>query len=210
MDRRELLKMIAALTGGVVIGGEVFLTGCKSNDAGVNNSFSKDDIGFLDEVGETIIPRTETPGAKDAAVGQFMTVIVNDCYEPQDQQAFHAGIKQLDEACEKMYSKGFMKATPEERTNLLVTIDQEARKYHEKKSAFDKEQIEKLKAEIVTGNKEYKKETMAAHYFTMMKQLALLGFFTSKPGATQVLRYVPVPQKYEGCVPYKKGDRAFI
>ena len=209
MDRRELLKMIAALTGGVVIGGEVFLTGCKSTDAGAGGSFSKDDIAFLDEVGETIIPKTETPGAKDAAVGQFMTVIVNDCYEPEDQRAFHAGIKQLEEACKKMNGKGFMDATPEQRHNLLVTLDKEAKEHREKKSAFDREQNEKLKAETVTGNKMYKKEIMPAHYFTMMKQLTLLGFFTSKPGATQALRYVPVPQRYDGCIPYIKGEKAF-
>jgi len=47
MDRRELLKMIATLTGGVVIGGEVFLTGCKTNDTTIAPSFSKDDVAFL-------------------------------------------------------------------------------------------------------------------------------------------------------------------
>jgi hypothetical protein len=136
MDRRELLKMIAALTGGVVIGGEVFLSGCKTNDAKTTGSFSKDDIAFLDEVAETILPKTKTPGAKDAAVGQFMTVMVNDCYEPANQQAFHAGIKQLDEASKKMYSEGFMKLTPEKRHALLVSLDKETKEYQKKKSRF--------------------------------------------------------------------------
>jgi len=209
MDRRELLKMIAALTGGVVIGGEVFLSGCKANDTAITNGFSKDDIAFLDEVAETILPKTKTPGAKDAAVGQFMTVMVNDCYEPANQQVFHEGIKQLDEASEKMYNEGFMKLTPEKRHNLLVSLDKETKEYQKKKADFDKIQNEKEKAESGKGNSDYKKETMAPHYFTMMKQLTLLGFFTSKPGATEALRYVAVPGKYEGCVPYTKGERAW-
>ena len=50
---------------------------------------------------------------------------------------------------------------------------------------------------------------MSPHYFSLMKQLTLLGFFTSEVGATKALRYVPVPGRYEGCVPYKKGDKAF-
>jgi len=50
---------------------------------------------------------------------------------------------------------------------------------------------------------------MPAHYFTMMKQLTLLGYFTSKPGATEALRYVPVPGRYEGCIPYTKGEKAW-
>jgi hypothetical protein len=76
MDRRELLKMVAAATGGIVIGGEFFLAGCKNPGAEVGTSatFTESDIAFLDEVAETIFPKTSTPGAKDAKVGQFMTV----------------------------------------------------------------------------------------------------------------------------------------
>lgn len=209
MDRRELLKMIATLTGGVVIGGEVFLSGCKTNDTTATNSFSKDDIAFLDEVAETILPKTKTPGAKDAAVGQFMTVMVNDCYEIENQKAFHEGIKKLDEASKEMYNEGFMKLTPEKRHDLLVSLDKETKEYQKKKADFDKVQNEKEKAETGKGNSDFKKETMAPHYFTMMKQLTLLGFFTSKPGATEALRYVAVPGKYEGCIPYNKGDKAW-
>src|SRR6188474_2158731 len=103
MNRRDLLKMVAAATGGVVIGGEFFLAGCKNPEAGVGESatFAESDIAFLDEVAETIFPKTTTPGAKDAKVGQFMTVMVTDCYEKTDKEAFHKGIKQLDEACNK-------------------------------------------------------------------------------------------------------------
>ena len=54
-----------------------------------------------------------------------------------------------------------------------------------------------------------KKENDPKPYFRMMKELTLLGYFTSKEGATQALRYVAVPGHYEGCVPYKKGDKAW-
>ena len=43
----------------------------------------------------------------------------------------------------------------------------------------------------------------------MMKELTLLGFFTSEIGATKALRYVAVPGKYVGCIPYNKGDKAW-
>ena len=209
MDRRELLKMIAALTGGVVIGGEVFLTGCKTNDTTIATSFSKDDVAFLDEVAETILPKTNTPGAKDAAVGQLMTVIVDDCYEPDNQKVFHEGIKQVDEVSKKMFNEGFMKLTAQQRHDLLVSLDKETKEYQKKKAEFDKIQDEKEKAETGKGNSDFKRETMAPHYFTMMKQLTLLGFFTSQPGATQALRYVAVPGRYDGNLAYKKGDKAW-
>lgn len=186
MERRELLKMIALATGGALIGGELFLSGCKNAPAIGGTTFSEEDITFLDEVGETIIPKTTTPGAKDAAIGSFMTVMVNDCYTKNDQQIFHEGIKKLDDASKKANNASFLKATPEQRTGLLTTLDKEAKEYQKNKKTEE-----------------------PPHYFTMMKQLTLLGFFTSQPGSTQALRHIPVPGKYDGAYPYKKGDRAW-
>lgn len=212
MERRELLKMIALVTGGAVIGGEVFMmTGCNSdrqlNIGGV--SFSDDDIIFLDEVAETILPKTKTPGAKDAEVGKFMRVYVNDCYDERDQKTFHEGIKKLDDASISMHGKGFVNISAEKRKELLVSLDKEAKANHQKKSDFDKQQNERDRAEKAMGNYNYKKERMDAHYFTMMKQLTLLGFFTSKVGMTEALRHISVPGKYDGNLPYKKGDKAW-
>ncbi len=185
MERRELLKMIAVLTGTALIGGDL-LTGCKAKDVIGGPAFSVADAAFLDEVADTILPPTKSPGAKAAKVGQFMTVIVNDTYEEKDQQTFHAGINLLNEASKKTAGKDFMDATPEQRTALLTSLDKEAKEFQKSKKKEDQN-----------------------HYFTMMKQLTLFGYFTSKEGATQALRYVAVPGKYEGNVPYKKGDKAW-
>ncbi len=87
MDRREAVKYISILLGGTMIGANAILTGCKTDDKRMQ--FSEDDIRFLDEVAETILPTTSTPGAKAAQVGQFMTVMINDSYEEKDQKVFH-------------------------------------------------------------------------------------------------------------------------
>ena len=185
MERRELLKMIAALTGGVFIGGEL-LTGCKTSPSIGGATFSEGDTAFLNEVAETILPATKSPGAKEAKVGELMVVMVNDTYEEKDQKIFHEGILKLDEASKKANSKSFMEATPEQRTSLLTALDKEAKEYQKSKKKEDPN-----------------------HYFTMMKQLTLFGYFTSKEGATQALRYIAVPGKYDGAYPYKKGDKAW-
>ena len=135
MNRRELLKMVAAATGGVVIGGEFFLAGCTNPDAevGVSDKFSEADIAFLDEVSETIFPKTSTPGAKDAKVGQFMVTYVNDCLDAKNQKAFHEGIKKIDDACKQMHKHGFMKASAEHRKELLISLDKERAEYQKNK-----------------------------------------------------------------------------
>src|SRR6476620_9482432 len=98
MNRREAVGYISVLLGGSLVGANTILSGCKSN-TGTRKAFSQTDIAYLDEIAETILPATKTPGAKAAKVGQFMTVMVNDCYEEKDQVIFHAGIGKLDEAC---------------------------------------------------------------------------------------------------------------
>jgi len=189
MNRREALSSVALLLGGTIIGAEAFLSGCTSSDKQIGAgglNFSPDDIAFLDEVGETIIPATTTPGAKEAKIGQFMKTIVTDCYEPKDQQIFVDGMKKLNDASKKKNGKTFLNASPQERHDLLVDLDKEQKDYMTKKKPED-----------------------PAHYFRMMKELTLWGYFTSEVGATKALRYVAVPGKYEGCVPYKKGDKAW-
>lgn len=79
MNRREALSRVAIIMGGTVLGAEAFLSGCTTAKTGL--VFSADDIAFLNEVGEVIIPATNTPGAKEAKVGEFMSVMVRDCYD---------------------------------------------------------------------------------------------------------------------------------
>lgn len=209
MDRRELLKMIALATGTAFIGGEFFLSGCKNPEAGASMEFTTDDLAFLDEVGETILPKSNTPGAKEAEVGAFMTVMVNDCYTAAEQKVFHEGMKKLNDECKTMHNVSFMKATPEQRKSLLIKLDGEAKEYAKKKTDFDNEQIKREKEEHEKGNSGFTKEEMSAHYFSMMKQLTISGYFTSKQGRTGALRYTPVPGKYDADLDYKKGDKAF-
>jgi len=189
MNRRDALSRVALLLGGTVIGGEFFLSGCTSSDKKIGQSvdFTADDIAYLDEVAETIIPATDTPGAKEAKVGTFMTVMVKDCYDEKQQKIFLEGMNKLNEASKQKFGgNGFMKITPEQRKELLNALDKEQKEYGKNKKKDDE-----------------------PHYFSLMKQLTLLGYFTSEPGATKALRYVPVPGRFEACMPYKKGDKAW-
>jgi hypothetical protein len=186
MERREAVQYIALLLGGTLVGANSFITGCKTADKKDVVTFSQEDIAYLNEVADTILPTTSTPGAKAANVGQFMTVMVTDCYEAKDQKVFHEGMDKLNDTAEKTYKAAFMKLTPQQRHELLVKLDTEQKEYTTNKKAED-----------------------PAHYFRMMKELTLLGYFTSEIGTTQARRYAPVPGKYEGCVPYKKGEKAW-
>jgi hypothetical protein len=180
MHRRELIKLIVAATGCALVGME----GARAAPA-VRSPFSTHDLAMLDEIAETIIPRTDTPGAKDAAVGAFIARYSAACYEPAQLRSLQQGIGTLDALMRTKAGLDFLRASPAQRQALLIEIDLQARK-HAKEPGHP-----------------------VPHYFTLMKQLTLLGFFTSEPGSTRVLRYRPVPGKYKGCVPYKKGETSW-
>lgn len=187
MNRREAISAVATLLGGTIVGSNMFLTGCKNTDKKVAViSFDKDQIALLDEIAEIIIPTTNTPGAKAAGVGEFMTVMVKDCYEDQSQRIFMEGMEKLQSLSNKKYDHSFTEIDAKQRHDLLAELDKEQNQYTKSK-----------------------KDDQPAHYFRMMKELTLVGYFTSEVGATQALRYVESPGSYVSCVPYKKGEKAW-
>ena len=184
MNRREAVQHISLLLGGTILGGNAFIS-CRSND---NNaaSFSAKDVALLDDIADTILPPTKTPGAKAAKVGQFMTVMVNDCYDERDQKIFRDGMSKIQDLSEKEYNNKFNDIKPEQRNALLTKLDNEQKE----------------------AQKTWKPD-QPKHYFRLMKELTLLGYFTSEIGCTQARRYVETPGRWDACIPYKKGDKAW-
>lgn len=185
MNRREALSATAALLGSTIIGSQAFLSGCSGSETKINE-FSDDILMLLDEVGETILPATaSSPGAKASRIGEFMKVIVTDCYSPEEQKTFFDGVSTIRKTANKKYNTSFTKLTADQKNEVLLFFDDESKKTNNGGADHD-------------------------HFFTMLNQLTVWGFFSSEPGATQALRYVPIPGRYEGCVPYKKGDGAWV
>ncbi len=217
MNRRQALASVSVLLGGALIGGDMFLSGCK-NAAGSASLFSAEDITLLDEIAETIIPTTpDSGGGKAALVGAFMKQIVTDCYTKTEQDHFVKGIITFKNACEEKYQKAFGNLSVAEKEAFLTSLHQDARAYKEtdayKKESdlFSKQQDEWVKAEEAKHNfgAGYIKQNYPPHYFAMMRQLTLWGYFSSKEGMTKALRYVETPGRYDGAFPYKKGDKAW-
>ena len=182
MKRREALVITASIMGAAIIGSEFLLSGC-TNERKVTELLSDSDIKLLDEVGEVILPKTQlSPGAKDAKIGLFMKSIVTDCYNQKEQEIFKSGIAALKQLAQDEYSKTFLNLGQTQKFDLLVKLDKETN----------------------DGSKENKD-----HFFVMMKQLTIWGYFTSEPGVTKALRYNQIPGKFIGCIPYKEGEKAW-
>ncbi len=153
---------------------------------------------LLDDIAETILPATQTPGAKAAGCGAVMATFIRDCYEPAQQQLVKAGLVDIRALAKHQFNNDFLALTAAQKLTLLQALDT-ASKNASSGAAGNSS---------LSGSRQ-KQRDGAPHYFVLLKQLSIFTFFTSKVGGTQVLRYQAVPGHYNGDLPYKKGDRAW-
>jgi len=192
LTRREAIIRVSAMLGGAaLVGQSAMLASCGVNeatpeavDAQAKAMFSADEIALLDEIAETMLPETDTPGAKAAGVGPFMARMVANTYHAADQMVFRAGLATVNAASLESSGADFISSDPANRLALL--------------EAFDTEQHEHMRGKTAGA---------PTHFFRMMKELALLGYFTSEIGYTRAMRYLETPGRYDPCVDYAPGEK---
>jgi hypothetical protein len=178
--RRDILRRAAGVLGGAVAppaaralqqGGSA-----KQQPSGAATSASRlldaAQLTLLAEIVEVMIPQTDTAGAKQAGVPAFIDLALDALYPREDQQRFQAGLAEFDAA-----------ATASGRP--FLEQDAPAR------AAFVQRRLESALAG----------ERTPQPFMLMTRELALLGYFTSKVGINENMEYVPVPTAYHGCVP---------
>jgi hypothetical protein len=228
ISRREAILRLSVLLGGVaLVGGNVLLTGCSPDGRrrSTDQLFTQDDIALLDEIADTILPETSSPGAKAAQTGAFMALMVTDTYDESDQDVFREGLRTVDERCQEMHGTSFMAATPAQRLALVERLDQEAMEHMNARSEArrrrDAEAADTSQAEAVLPDQRQEAALSSeagsgaaaitadapTHYFRMMKELTMLGYFTSEIGYTQHMRYVEAPGRFDPCVDYTPGEK---
>lgn len=236
INRRDAIRRVGMLLGAATFAGGNRLLHAIENagaaETAAIGNFSAPDIAFLDEIAETMLPETNTPGAKAARVGAFMARMVTDCYNAAEQAIFRDGLHALDAAMVNADKVSFMQATPAQRLSVLNRLDREQKRVMDARDAAERrrkglspvrvdesvakaqadpnlphEQIENLPTDAVNDTGDSHKQPR--HYFRMIKELALLGYFTSEIGCTQALRYIETPGHYDPCLPYTPGERAW-
>jgi hypothetical protein len=205
ISRRDAMHRVTVLLGGVALIDSDRLFAAMPDAAaqevttarGVGN-FTAGDVAFLDEVAETILPETSTPGAKAARTGAFMALMVTDAYTPRNQQIFRDGMQRLEERSQREHAVSFMQARPEQRLALLQRLDAERQA---ELDALDATRRSRAPAPPPSST------DAPVHYFRLMKELTLLGYFTSEIGYRQAMRYIETPGRYDPCAPHKPGEK---
>ena len=190
MNRREAIERTALLMGYAVSAPALagILKGCKAAPD-INYKpifFNQDQAVLISAMSDIIIPKTTTPGAKEAGVPQFIDSMLHEVYSKKDQDEFLKGLAEFDAEAKKATGDSFIDLDPGQQAAFL-------KKQHD---AIFAKPVEGLSTAWWDANK-----GTEMPFILKIKELTLLGFFTSEAGATQVLQYSQVPGPYQGCVP---------
>ena len=142
-------------------------------------------------IAEIIIPQTETPGAKAARVNQFIDVILTDWYDDQERSIFLNGLADVDARSRDLCGKDFVECPPRQQAQVLTVLDEELTKVREAVVPGTMRRRRRLKPE-------------EKNFFYMMKQLTIVGYYTSEVGSDEELHYEIIPSSHAGCAKIEK------
>ena len=188
MERREAIKRVGLLFGGVLYAPAVtgLLSGCRTGGDGAYSprTLTPAQDELVAQLTELIIPETDTPGARAAGVHEFIDLMLTDWMPDDDRAAFLAGLDDVEARSRAAHNAAFLDAPADGQVALLTTLEDEA-----------------LAAAPAPG--------APPPFFAMLKQLTLLGYYTSEIGATQELQWIAAPGRYDGCAPLEEVGRAW-
>lgn len=192
MNRRETLKMAAVVLGGVLSESlsAAVMAGVNPSGKVSRQLFDASGRKTLEILAELIIPETDTPGAIAAGVPDFIEVMVSDWYTDTERKVFLDGLHELSEYCQQTYGKKINDCSNDEQVSALQWSEQESKKYPAKQSSPLSRAIDEN-----------------SPFFTKIKELTVLGYYTSEVGAKQELRYNPMPMKYDGNLDFSDVGR---
>lgn len=147
-------------------------------------ALTSDQARVLDVVAELIIPKTDTPGAREAGVPQFIDRALANYYEKDHADKLRAGLTRMDTDAQAAHGVAFVALAPQQQVDLLTAYEREG-----------------LAAKSLTPSQ--------SHFFPALEDMVTVGYFTSEAGATVALQYDPVPGAYHGCVPLADVGRAW-
>ena len=188
MKRRNILIGISVLGGGALLG----YPGFKWIRWNLHPDFDHltRSRNLLASLADTIIPRTDTPGASECGVHDFIIKMVKTCTDTMSQNKFLEGLKDLEGFTQSEYGKSFPECTGGERQQILRNFEEKDRPWPG------------LAGKV-------QKKYLGSPFFVTLKRYSVIGYCTSEGGATQALRYSHVPAKYVPCEPYIPGERAW-
>ena len=190
MERREALRLLATGAALQLVPGRALaalreartLLGAQP----VLRTLNPHQNATVTAIAEMILPKTETPGATDARVNEFIDLILTEWYDAEERAAFLKGLADVDARARALIGKDFAECAPAQQAEILTGLGE--------RMAEDAQAV----AANPRGYRGSLPEPYGNFYF-IFRELTLTGYYTSEVGATQELHFRVIPDHYEGC-----------
>lgn len=185
-SRRTAIKQLAVFCGLALSANSLSaLAGAVTAPTDFNRSkktlFNTDQLALVRELGEIIIPTTDTPGAIAAGVHDFINHFVVYCADKDEQQQLLSGLKTIEDRAQNDFKKTFLSLDKNQQFDLLTNMEKATNGFTPADRAF----------------------------FKQLKGLVTFGYYTSEIGATKELAYLAIPGGYKGNFKFKEVGKAW-
>jgi hypothetical protein len=205
MNRREAIKKAAILLGGILSTPSLMAMGRWEQKNFQNTEPALMGVSLFNltelqrrivaEVAEMIIPKTDTVGAKDVGVPAFIEMMLKDCYNQPEHLSFIEGVTALEQA-------KFLELDASKRTEMLNKIEADTN------VMMKAREVKQTKMGDNDDKEEMKTLPKGLPFWRLMKELTLLGYFTSEGGIKASFEYVQIPSKLE-LIKLKPNQKAY-
>jgi hypothetical protein len=181
MQRRTAVKQLLVITTGAL-----FIPCCVREAKKIaipleNLKLTADHETLMASITETLLPTSDTPGAKELKLHEFVLRMMDDCYSPEEQKEFQSGLDQFDKYAQKTSEKSFLEMSPEEKKSFLLQLE---KKRDDESSVSDDDKP-------------------VFQFYSRTKGLAIRGYMNAEPVMTNLTYYKMVPGRFDGCVEIK-------
>ncbi|UCE92738.1 MAG: gluconate 2-dehydrogenase subunit 3 family protein [Flavobacteriaceae bacterium] len=205
MKRREVLKGLGLATGFLVATPAALsvLQSCKGKEETWSAVFlNPEEKNLVANLVDIILPSGNTPGGLELNLPQFIDLMCMDTLSEEEQLLFHEGSKVFGNRLEEISGKKTKKAAKKDIEELFLSYFQ-----------LEPEDEGKVKY-MLYGNRddlgEIEKSNFDLYKFLFtVRQLSLLGYFTSEKVGTEVLNFDPIPGEYIPCIPVSEIGNAW-
>jgi hypothetical protein len=187
MKRREALRLLASAATLPLLSRQAFslfqAVHEQLPDQPVMKTLNPHQNATVTTIAEIIIPQTTTPGAKAARVNEFIDLILTDWYDEEEKSTFLTGLADVDSRARDLFGKDFVECPEKQQVELLQALDDE---------------VAAVRAEPEVRRR--RNRPPEKNFFFMIKQLTLVGYYTSQIGFEQELHAEIIPSRHAGCV----------
>ena len=191
MQRREALRLLASAAALPLLSREAFSMFHALHEQlpeqAALKTLNPHQNATVTTISELIIPQTNTPGAKAARVNEFIDLILAEWYDEEEKSIFFTGLTDVDTRARDLFGKDFVDCGEKRQVELLQALDDE---------------LAASRAEPGVRNR--RTRPPERNFFFMIKQLTLVGYYTSQVGFEQELHGEIIPSRHAGCVPLEE------